>query len=215
MKNFNQFMEAVLIAKVVPTSDAVAPVETCDSCGNKPKDNFNAATDDFMKQMGFNDEVDAEGTQDIMQPDDGVGESGEVESEGESTSNVELNCLGEEGLEVNFNGMKFVLPTEVIEAIKDFAAGDGVGHEENETSEEHEEHESNETPAEEKAEHAEGGSESNETEQEDDEDGKKNPFTEAKKVNPWAVCTSSVGRDKKSKFENCVMDVKKKNKIKK
>ena len=31
-----------------------------------------------------------------------------------------------------------------------------------------------------------------------------------KKYNPWAVCTSSVGRKNKKKFEDCVMGVKKK-----
>jgi hypothetical protein len=29
------------------------------------------------------------------------------------------------------------------------------------------------------------------------------------KVNPWAVCTKSVGRDDAEKYERCVMDVKK------
>lgn len=35
-----------------------------------------------------------------------------------------------------------------------------------------------------------------------------------KKVNPWAVCTASVGRDDKSKYERCVKKVKKKGNIK-
>lgn len=35
-----------------------------------------------------------------------------------------------------------------------------------------------------------------------------------KKVNPWAVCTTSVGRSDKDKYERCVMDVKKKQGIK-
>ena len=42
-------------------------------------------------------------------------------------------------------------------------------------------------------------------------------LTEAKKgkkVNPWAVCTSSVGRGDKDKYERCVMDVKKKHGVK-
>jgi len=34
--------------------------------------------------------------------------------------------------------------------------------------------------------------------------------TKNKKYNPWAVCTSSVGRKNKKKFEDCVMGVKKK-----
>ena len=29
------------------------------------------------------------------------------------------------------------------------------------------------------------------------------------KYNPWAICTSSVGREDKKKYERCVMDVKK------
>lgn len=32
---------------------------------------------------------------------------------------------------------------------------------------------------------------------------------EAKKNNPWAICTASVGREDKDKYEACVMDVKK------
>ena len=40
-------------------------------------------------------------------------------------------------------------------------------------------------------------------------------LTEAKKVNPWAVCTASVGRGDKDKYERCVMDDKRKQGIKK
>lgn len=35
-----------------------------------------------------------------------------------------------------------------------------------------------------------------------------------KPVNPWAVCTTSVGREDKAKYERCVKDVKKKSPIK-
>ncbi len=35
-----------------------------------------------------------------------------------------------------------------------------------------------------------------------------------KKVNPWAVCTSQVGREDKAKYERCVLKVKKKSGIK-
>lgn len=35
-----------------------------------------------------------------------------------------------------------------------------------------------------------------------------------KAVNPWAICTDSVGRDDKDKYESCVQGVKKKHKIK-
>ena len=35
-----------------------------------------------------------------------------------------------------------------------------------------------------------------------------------KSVNPWAVCTKSVGRDDKEKYEKCVLDVKEKSPVK-
>jgi hypothetical protein len=39
-------------------------------------------------------------------------------------------------------------------------------------------------------------------------------MSEAKKNNPWAICTASVGREDKDKYEACVMDVKKQKGIK-
>ena len=36
-----------------------------------------------------------------------------------------------------------------------------------------------------------------------------------KSVNPWAVCTKSVGREDKEKYEDCVLSVKEKHPIKK
>ena len=36
-----------------------------------------------------------------------------------------------------------------------------------------------------------------------------------KKINPWAVCTASTGRENKDKYEDCVLSVKKKHGIKK
>lgn len=41
------------------------------------------------------------------------------------------------------------------------------------------------------------------------EQWKKAAELQEKKVNPWAVCTSQVGRGDKGKYEKCVMDVKK------
>jgi hypothetical protein len=43
----------------------------------------------------------------------------------------------------------------------------------------------------------------------------KSCHNEAKTVNPWAVCTSSVGREDKNKYEKCVKGVKKGKKSKK
>ena len=42
----------------------------------------------------------------------------------------------------------------------------------------------------------------------------KYPKSETEPYNPWAVCTKSVGRDDKEKYERCVKDVKKQNKDK-
>ena len=38
----------------------------------------------------------------------------------------------------------------------------------------------------------------------------KDSLDEGRKINPWAICTSSVGRSNKDKYEKCVMSVKKK-----
>jgi len=37
-------------------------------------------------------------------------------------------------------------------------------------------------------------------------------YQEEEKNNPWAICTASVGREDKQKYEKCVMDVKRKTK---
>jgi hypothetical protein len=34
-------------------------------------------------------------------------------------------------------------------------------------------------------------------------------FEEPRKANPWAICTASVGREDKAKYERCVRKVKK------
>tara|TARA_R110002124_G_scaffold82839_2_gene217300 strand:- start:787 stop:1194 length:408 start_codon:yes stop_codon:yes gene_type:complete len=41
------------------------------------------------------------------------------------------------------------------------------------------------------------------------------PLKEEDKPNPWAICTASVGREDKKKYEDCVMSVKEKHGIKK
>ena len=46
-------------------------------------------------------------------------------------------------------------------------------------------------------------------------DNPNNPVTEEKQENnPWAICTDSVGREDKDKYESCVKSVKKQNKKK-
>ena len=39
----------------------------------------------------------------------------------------------------------------------------------------------------------------------------KSELSEEEKNNPWAICTASVGRENKSKYERCVLKVKRKN----
>ena len=50
----------------------------------------------------------------------------------------------------------------------------------------------------------------------DDELSKKREiyFEEEEENNPWAICTDSVGREDKEKYERCVKSVKKQNKSK-
>ena len=161
MKKFYDFSEA-LILSLKPTSDAVAPATQ--AIEKKPKDMFSTTADNYIK--------DVIGDEETVQPDDNVGEAGEIGSES-SESNIDLECLGEEGLKIKFNGLEFVLPVDVVEAIKGFKS-------EGSTEEEHEEHEENESPEEEESEHNEGGSEENKTEEEDEE--KKNPFSESEQI---------------------------------
>jgi len=160
MKKFNTFSEAILVT-LHPKSDAVAPVEAC-PC--QQRDMLTQTADDVLKNLGG----------DVVQPDDGIGQSGDIQADGigeyaedgsEGTDgDVELECTGD-GLRVKFNGIEIVLPKNVVEKIKS-----------------HEEHEDTETPAEEEAEHTEDGSE---TEDEDNtettEEPEDNTVTESKK----------------------------------
>lgn len=40
-------------------------------------------------------------------------------------------------------------------------------------------------------------------------DSELSSLAKQEKINPWAICTASVGRDDPEKFERCVLDVKK------
>jgi hypothetical protein len=208
MKNFNSYLEQLLVT-ITPQNDTPVP---SDDVEEKPTDMFSTAADDIMKNLGMNDATDGE---DVIQPDDNVGETGEIQGD----SNVELECMGESGMRIKFNGMEMVLPKNVIDAIKSYeseSTDESEQHDEaeTETETEHEEHEAQETPEEEQEEHAEGESES----EEDDETVKTESVKKGKAVNPWAVCNASTGGKKKAgkeKFERCVQDVKSKHKIKK
>ena len=103
MKKFNTFSEALLVT-LNPKSDSVGPVEQC-PC--QQQDMMSAAAQDVLKNLGG----------DVMQPDDDVGEAGEIQADGDDNGGVELECTGD-GLRVKFNGMEIVLPSTVIDAIK-------------------------------------------------------------------------------------------------
>lgn len=45
------------------------------------------------------------------------------------------------------------------------------------------------------------------------DESKKKKISKKKKPNPWAICTSSVGRKDSKKYEKCVMDIKKQYKM--
>lgn len=193
MKEFYKFSEALLLS-VKPSSDAVAPAEPC-SC-QKP-DGFTSAANDYVKNV-------LGGGEETVQPDDNVGETGDIEFSSESSGGVELECMGEDGLKIKLNGMEIVLPKDVVEAIKNYEGSE---------SEEHKEHEDSETPEEESEEHETQPDNEEKTEEVATESVKK-----GKAVNAWAVCNKSTGGQKKvgkSKFERCVKNVKKTDPIKK
>jgi hypothetical protein len=206
MKKFYNYTEQLLLT-VMPKSDSVGAVDH--EVEEKPTDMFNTSAEEILKNIGG----------DTVQPDDKVGEMGENQSE--SAGGVEIECMGEEGVKVKFNGLEMLLPPNVVEAIKSHQTEEGS------TEEDHEDHEASETPEEEHEEHETEETEENE---EKDEDKKKNPFSESalyvqrlieskkgKAVNPWAVCNKSTGGKKKSgkeKFEKCVKGVKSKHKVK-
>lgn len=188
MKKFNTLAEALLMS-VSPQSDAVAPVTGSTECPCQ-KDQFSQSADEFMNSL----------SPEPIQPDDNVGEVGDIQSEGDGdSSGAEFECMGEEGMKIKFNGIEVILPRNVADELKAWMGDESEeGSEETseEGSEEGDEHEAEESPDEEKAEHAEGGSE------ESEEDDKEETVTEAKKKPPfWMKFKKGKGKDKgKGKF---------------
>jgi hypothetical protein len=161
MKEFNKFVEAILIT-AQPQSDSAGAVEP--SCPCQQRDMFSQATDKFMDTLNPSDDQE-------IQPEDGVGETGEIQ--GDEQSDVELECMGEQGLKVKFNGMEILLPKNVVEQIKEFESGEGEGEGEGSSEPEAgetQEHEEGETAAEEKSEHEEDGEKEEKDEKKDSDD---------------------------------------------
>jgi len=201
MKNFNQYMEALLVA-VKPQSDSVGQVSPCDAGAEPemPKDMMSAAADDVLRNLG-------------IQTDDDVGEMGEIQSDGEMTEGeeggVSLECLGEEGLKVNFNGMQIVLPRNVVDMIKGFEPSEenaeGAENEQSE-GEESEENESEEHEAAESPEF-EAGEEEEEKEESDEEEVKESVVFKLKRkpsTDEWVVAAYVDGKfnENKSYYTN-------------
>jgi hypothetical protein len=161
MKNFNAFAEALLVTTAQPESDSVGPVSP-DTCPCQAKDRLTQTVEDTLGTLGS-----------PVQPDDEVGEYGEIDGEAMEPldgDGVELECLGDEGLIVKFAGTAILLPKNVVEKIKTFEPSEGEEGE----SEEHEEGE--------ETEQNEGGEE--EDEQEDEEgDEKKSSGSKAFDIN--------------------------------
>ena len=111
MKNFNKFAEALLVTSQESESDSVGPVEgqECGSCGPAPQDMLTQAAEETMGSLG-----------DTMQPTDYTGGGGDIDAEGEDGSDVDIECLGEEGVIVKFNGTAILLPKNVYQKIKDY-----------------------------------------------------------------------------------------------
>lgn len=182
MKKFNEFSEALLVT-LNPKSDSVGPVEQC-PC--QQQDMMSAAAQDVLRNIGG----------DVVQPDDGVGEAGEIQADGDAVggeNGVELECTGD-GLRVKFNGLEIVLPKDVVEMIKNHEGedydpnADITSDEETEETEEGESEESEETEENE-------SEETEETEESDEDDDNVfeslKPVTESKKAKkakstpPW------------------------------
>jgi hypothetical protein len=174
MKQFNTLAEALLVTAAKPESDSVGSVCPCQS---QPKDMLTQAAEDAMGKMGG-----------VTQPNDDVGEFGEVEGdlgdnmEAMDGDGVDVECMGEEGMIVKFSGTAILLPKNVIEKIKAYepeeseeTEGDNSEHEESETTEE--EHEENESESTEKSEEESGD------EDEEDDDKKEKKSSKAFDVN--------------------------------
>lgn len=201
MKKFNTYAEALLLA-VRPQSDAVAPVETDEP--EEVKDKMSMAADEVLQNLG-------------IQPDDNVGEYGNIESDSEAidTDGIDLECLGEEGLRVKFNGMEIVLPKNVVEKIRGYSEemGETSSEEENETKE-HEDSESSEFEAGEQEATSDEDDKKEESENEDDEE-KVEESKKWTKESKFKICNSKLPKGtSKEKKERCFKKVEKKHKDK-
>ena len=189
MKDFNKFVEAIFIT-TQPQSDTAGAVEP--SCPCQQKDMFTKSTDSFMDTLNTDNDQE-------IQPDDNVGETGEIQADGE-TSDVELECMGEQGLKVKYNGMEILLPRNVVDQIKGFEAVEKA--EEGESEAETEEGEDAEAPVE---------NEESDEETEKEEDSN-DDITESKKPAFW-LKKGKDGKDKES--DDCKCKGKKSKKSKK
>ena len=126
MTKFDKYAEALMLTTAKPESDSTGPVSPC------AKDGMTQSVEDFMTSKG----------ETMTQPDDDTGEYGSGCSECDSDSDVDIECMGDEGIIVKFAGTAILLPSDVIDAIKSFEGGteeEGEGEEGEETNEETEE----------------------------------------------------------------------------
>lgn len=151
-----------------------------DDTDDTESDNVDGESTETEDNLLFNfDDVDG----DTIQPDDNVGEYGEIQADSsEDTDDVSIeHDESGNGLRISFNGIEFLLPTNIVNKIKDYQIEEDSEHA-GETEEEAEEHENSETEEEEAEEHGfevedsddeEESQDTEDTEDEDDDDDKK------------------------------------------
>jgi hypothetical protein len=196
MKKFKNFTENLMKVILVPdeSSDSISPVQQT----VEPQDNFTKTAADYLGH--FEQDSDSIENQEIEEEDT------DVQSEDEDSCCSVYHDTN--GLKISLNGMDFTFTNDVVDKIKSVLMN-SEDSESEETEEEIQEDDNSDTE-----EPNDSYETDNEEENNDDEDKEK--ITESKKKveknNPWAICTSSVGREDKKKYERCVKQVKKKNK---
>ena len=114
MTKFDKYAEALMLTTAKPESDSAGSVSPC------AKDGMTQSVEDFMTSKG----------ETMTQPDDSTGEYGSGCSEGDTESDVDIECMGDEGIIVKFSGTAILLPSDVVEAVKSFESGGEEGGEE-------------------------------------------------------------------------------------
>lgn len=194
MQKFNEFTENLMKVILVPDESSDAVSSSTPSV--EPPDVFTKTAADYLGNF----EPPCE-TQD---------EAPEITDEAQDEEDCHCSVYHDtNGLKISLQGMDFTFPDSVVDKIKNVLL-------KSDNSSNEEEPENTEIETEEENTENKNSDEENE---ENEKEVKENKIFESRKkygkVNPWAVCTDSVGREDKKKYESCVKKVKSKHKIKK